>query len=457
MAGKRKWKTKEEERRRVRRAAREAESVEDPPLRLVEEDDAAAEPDGEEASAEEGGLRVVPSERQRRRARRKAVPRTARIIYRVTFVLLIAALALAVFENRDHLTPQNLANWVRTRVVGFGYGEGYPAGIPGSGAEPGNFGADDGNVYVVSDTALTVLNSTAKELFSARHSYNAPAVAAANGRFLLYNMGGSGYRVENASGTQVSGVAEADITVGTICASGKFALCIQPTDYASRLLVFKSDGTLQYRYDFADTHITAVALNGEGTKGAVAAVTSRSGELVTEITFLDFSSPEPISVLETRGNLIFGLLWARSGRLLAVGDAAVLVGNERGLDAYDYGGSTVTAYCLTENRAVVSVSNYAYGGDSTLLIFRDSAEPLAVPLEQRASWLSSAGGKVAALLPGEVISVDLTTGRAESSCAAQNDTKAIAMGDEGSVYLLGVRELRRENLSVIRQNANGEE
>lgn len=443
MAKRRKWKSKDDERRRVRRAAEDAASVEDEAVRIVDETDGGE--DGREIT-----LRDV-SARRARRAKRKDTPQTVRILYRVTFVLVAAALVLIVFENRDHLTPQNIANWIRTRVVGFGYGEGYPADITGNGADPGNFGADDGNLYVVSDTALTVLNSTAKELFTARHSYNAPAVAASNSRFLIYNMGGNGYRVETASGTLVSGVTETDITVGTICSTGKFALCVQPTDYASRLLVYKSDGTLQYQYDFADTHITAVALNSDGTRGAVAAVTSRSGELVTEITLLDFSSTSPLSVFETRGNLVFGLLWSRSGRVLAVGDAGVLVGDGNGFDAYDYGGGTVTAYCLTETRAIVSVSNYDYGGDCTLLIFRDSATPVTAQLPQRASWLSSAGGKVAALLPGEVVSVDLTTGNTEASCEAQNDTKAVAMADEGSVYLLGVRELRRENLSVKRE------
>ena len=59
---------------------------------------------------------------------------------------------------------------------------------------------------------------------------------------------------------------------------------------------------------------------------------------------------------------------------------------------------------------------------------------------------------MAALLPDSVVSVDLVTGAVEASCASQPDTKSIAMADEGTVYMLGVREIRKENLKVIRED-----
>ena len=113
----------------------------------------------------------------------------------------------------------------------------------------------------MSDTALTVLNGSAKEMFSARHSYNDPAVSEASGRYLLYNAGSTGYRVETSSGTEISGTSDSSITTGVICDSGKFALAVQPSDYASELRVYNKNGSLQYKYSFADSYITAVALN----------------------------------------------------------------------------------------------------------------------------------------------------------------------------------------------------
>ena len=179
-------------------------------------------------------------------------------------------------------------------------------------------------------------------------------------------------------------------------------------------------------------------------------MTSRNGSLVTRITVLDFSETEPIAEYESENNLVLGLTWTADNRVLAVGDQAALVSDGSfAFESCSYDGRTVTSYCLTDSRAVVSVSNYAYGGDSTLLIFGSSAQPVEAALPGRAAWLSSSGSKVAALLADRVVSVDLTTGRVEAACEDVSDTKGIAMGDESTVYMLGVQEIRKENLKVI--------
>lgn len=378
-------------------------------------------------------------------------PRVSKKLYKIAAILLAAIVLLLVLENWQNLSPANIGNWIRTKAVGLGFGDGYPVDLVGSTADPGNFGTNGGNVYVVSDTALTVMNSSAKTLFTARHSYNNPAVSVASDRYLLYNMGGNGYQIETVSGTQVSGTSEnGSITVGAIANSGKFALALQPVDKASQLCVYNRDGSLQYQYDFADMYINAIALNSDGTRGAVAAVTSRSGSLVTCITVLDFSETEPIASYEIENNLVLGLLWTNNNRILAIGDQAAFVSDGSfTFSSCDYGGREVTAFCLTESRAIVSVSNYAYGGDSTLLIFSNSAEPVEAELSGRATALCAAGSKVSALLSDRVVAADLMTGRVEYYCESSSDTKGIAMADEGSVYMLGVREIRKENLKGI--------
>ena len=370
-------------------------------------------------------------------------------MYRIIAALLIAVVLLIILENKDNLTPENIGNWIRTKAVGFGFGDGYPAELTGSTALVGNFGAADGNLYVVSDTALTVLNGSAKEMFSARHSYNDPAVSEASGRYLLYNAGGTGYRVETSSGTEISGTSDSSITTGVICDSGKFALAVQPSDYASELRVYNKNGSLQYKYSFADSYITAVALNTDGTRAAVASTITHAGTLISRITVLDMSETEPIAEYESDGNLIFAVQWNRSGRVTAIGDTETLVSDTSyNFTPYAYDGRTVTAYTLIFGRGGLRFQ-LCLRRRQHAAHFRDSAEPVESDLSGRAVWLSAAGNKVAALLSSSVVSTDLTTGRQEAACNVPADTKSIAMADESTVYLLGVREIRKENLKVI--------
>ena len=372
-------------------------------------------------------------------------------VYKILLILIVAALVLVVMENHEALTAGNIGNWIRTKAVGLGFGDGYPAELTGSTADPGNFGADEDSVYVVSDTALTVLNSSAKEMFNVRHSYNNPAVVQASDRYLLYNAGGTGYQVETASGTEFTGVADSDITTAAISDSGKFALALQPADYAAELRVFMKDGTAQYSYKLADTYISAIALNADGTRGAVASIISRSGALVSRITVLDFSKSEPIAEYESTGNMILGLMWSDTNRVIAIGDTQTLVSNARfEFSEYDYGGREVTALHTTGKHALVSVSNYAYGGSSTLLIFDNNENPVEAELPGRAEWISGAGSKAAVMLQDMVVTVDTATGKLDAGCDITADTKGVAMSDESTVYLLGVREIRKEAVKIIR-------
>ena len=128
-----------------------------------------------------------------------------------------------------------------------------------------------------------------------------------------------------------------------------------------------------------------MALNTDGTRAAVASTITHAGTLISRITVLDMSETEPIAEYESDGNLIFAVQWNRSGRVTAIGDTETLVSDTSyNFTPYAYDGRTVTAYTLIPSGAVVSVSNYAYGGDSTLLIFRDSAEPVESDLSGRA-------------------------------------------------------------------------
>lgn len=57
----------------------------------------------------------------------------------------------------------------------------------------------------------------------------------------------------------------------------------QSSDYACRLTVYLPDGSVQYEYDFSQTYITAVSLNGSGTMGFAAGIQTQDGALVSQL------------------------------------------------------------------------------------------------------------------------------------------------------------------------------
>lgn len=411
-----------------KKADPKAETGEIIKLRDYQETEARIEYDEEEAEGE-------------KRLKKIRFPKAA---YRIAVILLVLVLGLALWVNRENLYPENVMNWIKLQFVGSGQGDGFPVAVTGSEVAASNFASYNGNALVLSDTALTMLDSTGRELLSLRHSFNEPALRTVPGKVLLYNQGSTGHTVLSGTDTAVNGSAEREILCGAIARNGRYALGLQGSDGASELQVFQKDGTLQYRYSFAQEYITAVAMNYDGTYGFVCTVGNDRGELVARITVLDFNDPEPLSTFETRENFLTDAVWTENGELYAVGLSSLLQASSSNYSftEYNYGGRELTAYCLDQGRAFLSVSAYKHAGASTLLVFRNGAEPVQIESSDRIVSLSASGGTIGALAGGKVAFYDYSSGVELGRAEAGSDAKSIALSSERMAYVLGVSEVR---------------
>lgn len=370
--------------------------------------------------------------------------RIPKAVYRVAVILLVLILGLAVWVNRESLQPENVISWVKLQFVGSDLGDGFPVAITGSSVSTANFTAYSGDAYVLSDTAMTMLDSTGNELLSLRHSFNQPAMNSSHGKTLMYNQGSTGYIVMSGGETVVSQSADREILCGTVAANGRYALGLWGSDCASELQVFQKDGSLQFQYSFAKDYITAIAMNYDGTYGFVCTVTGDSAELVTKITVFDFNNPTPIGTFETTDNFIVDASWTDGGDLFAVGFSGLIRASSSNYQftEYDYGGRELTAYRLDQGRAFLSISAYKHAGPSTLLAFRGSGEPIQIEADERIVSISAYGGTVATLAGSSIGFYDYSTGERLGTTDSGSDAKSIALANEKTAYVLGVSEVR---------------
>lgn len=365
-------------------------------------------------------------------------------VYRVSLILLALVLGLALWINRESLSPENIWSWIKLQVMGPAEGDGFPVQITGSNVFASNFSASNGSAVILSDTALTILSPAGKEELSLRHSLNQPVLCQSYGKYLLYNADSTGYLLISGTETVLNSSADKEILAGAVCPEGKFALGVQGSDGASELNVYQKTGELQFHYLFARDYITAVALNYDGSYGAVCTVRSEKGEMVSKVTVFDFSQAEPIAEYESNGRLLVGAGWSENGTIYAVGDTSLLIASssDYAFKEYDYSGRSLTAFRLDAGRAFLSVSAYEHAGPSTLLIFREKEEPLRIEAEERIECLSVAGGTVGALIGTKAVFYDYSTGAELSSADAGSDAKSLALANESMAYVLGVSEVR---------------
>lgn len=391
----------------------------------------------------------LPEER-RRQGGEFAVRRVPRWVYRILLILALSALAVLGWYNRSNLTPSNVLQWAQSRIVGFGIGDGFPQAIAGSSVQPGNFLVSDGNLCVASDTALTVYNSTAKELMSVQHSFGNPVLKVSGQRTLLYNLGGKSFRLGSVGGTAKQVGVQQNILAGALSTDGRCAILTEADGYCGQLTVYTENGTVQSYYWFSDYYPDAVALNSDGTQAAVTGVSAQNGEMVSAVYLIDLNSGKAAQPVATYpGCLLHAVFWDGNSTVAAVGDTCASVINtaSRTKKDYDYGGKQLSAYCFDGGRTVLALSSYGESSVSSLIVLDGNGSQL---LSQRLAGnvlsVSLYGQTAAALADGEAYFCSLSSaGQAVKKVQAGSDAKAVALRDENSAYLLGISEIRLLN------------
>lgn len=364
---------------------------------------------------------------------------------RIIVILILCVLVTLGWLSRYSLTPSNILDWVQDRVVGMGVGDGYPYETAGLSVLPKNFLSVDKNAVILSDTSLTVLNSTAKELVSRQHSFNSPVIKADSSHMLLYNLGGKGCRIETLNKTVKNFNADKKILSGALAANGRYALLTESAGYCGELTAYTDDGKVKSRYWFSDYYPTAVALNPDGTKVAVTGVSAKDGALVSAVYIIDLNTDKtsaPLAVFSE--NMLFSISWDSSSTIVAVGDRAaeIIDAGSMAKHSYDYGGMLLTAYATDSGRTALGLSAYENSADAKIVVIDKAGQPTVTAKFGSTVESVSVYGQTAAALAGGTAYFYSLSSSSVNKINAGSDARAIALRDESSAYILGVSEIR---------------
>jgi hypothetical protein len=389
---------------------------------------------------------VKPQEEWRRKKHSARLGRIPRWVYKIILILILCVFIMLIWFNRGNLNPSNVLEWVQNSVVGMGIGDGFPTKINGNTISIGNFKSVNKEIVTVSDTALTIMNSTAKEIVGRQHSFSNPVMKLNGPRTLIYNLGGKGYQLEGQSGTLVKANAEQNILAGALANNGRYALVTQAEGYFGQLTAYTPDHKDQSRYWFSEYYPTAAALNQDGTRAVVTGVSAKDGGLTSAVYVLNLNEEKAVQPFAVYSdNILFDASYSDEGIAIAVGDrfTSVINVNQKSKTEFPYQGNQLTAYSVDASRAALSLAPYEDSANSRVVVL-DKTGKAAVSLDfkQKVKSVSLYGDTVAALAQGKVYFYSATTGNSLGSCDAGSDAKAIALHDESSVYILGVSEIR---------------
>lgn len=343
--------------------------------------------------------------------------RVLRSFGKIILVILAVMVIVLMWRNRVELSCANVMQSMRDAPYMTGVGSGYPISLLGSDALAQERIAD--GMAVLTDTNMTVYNSSSKQVTSRTHHMTTPAMKTAGRYAMLLDVGGTKYRLEAISDTLIAEKADNVIIGGALARNGTFAVITQGSDYSSSMLsatqVFDRKGNVLHKWHSAEYYITDAALSTDGKYLAMCGVWAKDGELLSCIIMHKVGSEGEIAKIELPRTLCLSLEFTNTGTLYAVCDNRLVVVNGYGNqhESYEYKG-TLQAYDVSYENGAAIYTAPVMGEDSGVLTIYDSRGqkrfdrevPLfgvSVSLGESGCCVLGRGGMIAYHLSGEKI------------------------------------------------------
>ena len=340
-----------------------------------------------------------------------------KIIFGVFGVILLALIVFA-FANRERLTWENINVWWNYEVMGT-RGKGYPVNFVGSEVAAGNVAVYQGRIAYASDTSFVSLNSSGGE--------------------------------QTFDKSVFAGNAEGGILAGDIASNGKYCLAVEGKGFFSELYAFDANNNRVFKYSFSEYYITSVAMNLNGSGCVACGVSDNNGEIKACAYVLDFTREAPVAKYDIEGDFVIDCKYISSRRCVLVGGANVYLvkTDEDRIDVVDFEGKTLKNYSFdpTHNTFSLALSKSGDGRRCDLVIYDENGEKQVIAdSDYGCESLSSFKGVVATLDNNTIYVFDSARNQ-YYSCYAGAGAKRILLFSEREAYVLSVTQIRRIDFS----------
>ena len=257
--------------------------------------------------------RVEYLEQARQRQRRRRIRRTAALVLLLTAVVAFATglVGASVAKAKDLVDSISIA---LRPDAGWPQNTGIPELLQ---LEPLS-----GCFVELGEDTCVVYSNTGSRLNFIQSGYARPALAAGRTRFVLYNRSGNELRVESRTQNLYTKTTENGLYLCAVAPDGKVATVTGEVRNVAERMEFAPDSR----------------------RLAVAAVTSRAGQMVTNLYLLPLNQGDP-QLLASQQDLIQWMGWLSGDALCVVYSHSVVLYDAKGAERgrYDFPGQEMTA------------------------------------------------------------------------------------------------------------------
>lgn len=274
----------------------------------------------------------------------------------IIVVLLLVTIAAAQFGG---VTFATVWDSILTFFAGLGSGDGYPYQIDGITIKDANITNSD--LVLVYDDNVTVLDSTAKELSSLAHNYDHPVMSSNSGRVLLYDEGGTKFRVQSKTRVLYEKQMPYMILTGAMGKNGTVAVASRAADAQSMLTVYNNKEKEIFVWKCAQENIISCDVSDNGKLFAVSVLGVENGSVYSKVYIFDKKSSSPKISFSYPDSAVSTVRFLSNETLFVLGNNLCSVINKDGVEQkIDVSVNTPYMIHISDNNtAVLVLSKYS--------------------------------------------------------------------------------------------------
>lgn len=365
--------------------------------------------------------------------------KTIKLLAVIFVVLMLIIIAAAQFGG---VTFSTIGDSIRTSLAGIGSGDGYPYSM--NGIKIGDAGITNSDLVLLYDDTVKVLDSTAKEISNITHKYDHPVMSSNSGRVLLYDEGGTTFRVQ--SKTRVLYEKELDhiIFTGAMGKEGSVAVATTAKDAESMLTVYDSKEKEVFAWKCAKEHIISCDISDNGKLFAVSVIGVDNGSVYSKVYIFNKRKTEPQAVFEYKDSSVSSVQFLSNETLFVLGNnvCEIINGNEV-KEKVDVSVNTPSRLYISDNNtAVLVLSKYSSTTQKIIKVYNKSGKEL---FSQEINGLVksvSTDGKYVSVLTDENIQIFNSKGEMVGSANVNTDAEKVIVSSRNT-YVYSLDKIER--------------
>lgn len=184
---------------------------------------------------------------------------------------------------------------------------------------------------MLTDTAIEYLDKSGSKLAVNSHLYSQPVMKVRGSTVLLYDKGGTQFRLEKNSAVYNTYTVSGTLTTAAVGAKGNYAYVLnEDSSYQSHLFVYSYQGKKQFEWGSASDYCITTTLSDNGKSIAVASLGVRNGEYISKVSLFNFKEKQAEYEVEIPDATVYEIVFINNKKIAALTDNGIFVINKDG-------------------------------------------------------------------------------------------------------------------------------